>query len=180
MPTIDDAATRHVARVAQEAAWRLGHAWIGAEHLLFAASAGLDPTGETLRAAGLSPRPMWKLIEQLVGVGRWAVDRDALAAIGIDVDEVLSAAGVPSGSPSIRNSGRRPRRHRHHLPLNAVATRCLLAAVTPGGRSTSMTGTAVVAEAIIHDDSRTVELLLQRCRVDTAGLSLALRRIMGM
>lgn len=176
MPTIDDAATRHVARVAQQAAWRLGHTWIGAEHLLFAASAGLDRTGETLRAAGLTPRPVWRLIEQLVGVGRWAVDRDALAAIGIDVDEVLSAAGMPSGIAPMRGSGRRPRRHRH-LPLNAVATRCLLAAATPGGSSASMTSTAAVARAVIHDDSRTVELLLQRCHVDRPGLSQALHRI---
>ncbi|MEV6848093.1 hypothetical protein [Actinoplanes sp. NPDC051411] len=97
---------------------------------------------------------MWRLIEQLVGVGRWAVDRDALAAIGIDADEILSAAGAPSGIPAMRGSVRRPRRHRHHLPLNAVAARCLLATLTPGGDSASMTGTAVVAQALIHDNSR--------------------------
>lgn len=175
MPTVDDAATRHIARIAHEAARRLGHGWIGAEHLLFATSAEPDPTGDVLRRSGLSPRPVWRAIEDVVGVGTWAMDRDALAAIGIDADAVLAAAGTPPGiSADLRSN--RHRRRRGHLPLNAVATRCLAATASPGGHPSSVR-TAILARCVLQADSRTVELLLRRGRVDTARLSRELDRI---
>ena len=46
--------SRQVVVYAQDEARRLGHDWIGTDHLLLGILRGLDPAGEALRAAGLS------------------------------------------------------------------------------------------------------------------------------
>jgi ATP-dependent Clp protease ATP-binding subunit ClpA len=78
---------------AQAHARRLGHRYIGCEHLLLAAAATGGPAATALREHGVTPEAVETEIIRLVGLGQAAslfsaADRDALACIGIDLDAV--------------------------------------------------------------------------------------------
>jgi ATP-dependent Clp protease ATP-binding subunit ClpA len=78
---------------AQKHARRLGHRYIGCEHLLLAAVCAGEPASAALREHGVTPDAVENEIVRLVGRGQAAIpfgtaDRDALAAIGIDLDAV--------------------------------------------------------------------------------------------
>ena len=78
---------------AQEHARRLGHRYIGCEHLLLAAASTGEPAGAALREHGVTPEAVETEIVRLVGLGQAAslfsaLDREALASIGIDLDAV--------------------------------------------------------------------------------------------
>src|SRR6478672_8992979 len=84
---------RGVVTGARESALRLGHDWIGCEHLLLALATTGGEVGVILRDRGITPeRVTWEAV-RLAGAGRGAslsdvLDRDALASIGIDLDAV--------------------------------------------------------------------------------------------
>jgi ClpA/ClpB-like protein len=84
---------RGVVTGARESALSLGHDWIGCEHLLLALTATGGEVGMILRDQGITPdRVRWEAV-RLAGAGGGAslfdvLDRDALAAIGIDLDAV--------------------------------------------------------------------------------------------
>ena len=97
---------RNVVVQAQEAARRLGHNHIGCEHLLLAAAMVDEPAGAILRDHGITPERIEAEILRGIGRGYAAdpvdplrdLDHEALAAIGIDLDEVrarLEAAFGP-------------------------------------------------------------------------------------
>jgi ATP-dependent Clp protease ATP-binding subunit ClpA len=78
---------------AQAHARRLGHRYIGCEHLLLAAASTGEPASAALREHGVTPEAVETEIVRLVGLGQAAslfsaADRDALASIGIDLDAV--------------------------------------------------------------------------------------------
>ncbi len=78
---------------AQLHARRLGHHYVGCEHLLLAATFSDEPAGAVLAAHGLTPERVEELIVQLAGLGAGPglfadLDSDALAAVGIDVEAV--------------------------------------------------------------------------------------------
>jgi len=109
---------RGVVTGAREDALRLGHDWIGCEHLLLALTAAGGEVGTILRDLGITPdRVRWETV-RLAGAGRGAslsdvLDRDALASIGIDLDAVrgkVEAAfgpGAFTAAPARRPRGRR-------------------------------------------------------------------------
>ncbi len=130
----DDA--RQVVVQAQADARRLGHGFIGPEHLLLATASTATPASAVLRDRGVSPERIEAEILRTIGPGQMAdllggLDREALASIGIDLDEVrtrLEAAFGPDALaravPACRRN-RRPawrkgpvaelmRRRRHH------------------------------------------------------------------
>jgi ATP-dependent Clp protease ATP-binding subunit ClpA len=87
------AGARAIVVQAQENARRLGHGYIGCEHLLLAAASTGEPAGAVLRELGVTPEGVEAEIVRLVGLGQAAglfsaLDRDALASIGIDIDAV--------------------------------------------------------------------------------------------
>ena len=97
---------RHVVVQAQHDARRLGHHYIGCEHLLLAAAGASEPASAVLRDQGVTPERVEAEILRTVGRGAAAgpadplrgLDREALAAIGIDLDVVrarLEAAFGP-------------------------------------------------------------------------------------
>jgi ATP-dependent Clp protease ATP-binding subunit ClpA len=102
---------RHVVVQAQKDARRLGHNYIGCEHLLLAAAAAGEPAGAALRDQGVTPERVEAEILRTLGAGPAGpassagpadplrgLDREALAAIGIDLDVVrarLEAAFGP-------------------------------------------------------------------------------------
>ena len=108
---------RHLVVQAQHEARQLGHNYIGCEHLLLAATRADEPAGAVLRDQGVTPERVEAEILRAMGrdpagpAGSAApadpagpddplrgIDREALAAIGIDLDVVrarLEAAFGP-------------------------------------------------------------------------------------
>jgi ATP-dependent Clp protease ATP-binding subunit ClpA len=87
---------------AQAHARRLGHRYIGCEHLLLAAASTGEPASAALRENGVTPQAVEAEIVRLVGFGQAAslfsvADRDALASIGIDLDAVRTRAEAAFG-----------------------------------------------------------------------------------
>jgi ATP-dependent Clp protease ATP-binding subunit ClpA len=110
---------RNVVVQAQADARRLGHGFIGCEHLLLAVASAGEAAGAVLRDQGVSPERVEAEILRAIGRGRaagplGAIDREALAFVGIDLDVVrarIEAAFGPDALtrsvPAIRGS-RRP------------------------------------------------------------------------
>jgi ATP-dependent Clp protease ATP-binding subunit ClpA len=78
---------------AHEHARRLGHRYIGCEHLLLAAVSTGGPAAAALCERGITPQAVETEIVRLIGLGQpasllSALDREALASIGIDLDAV--------------------------------------------------------------------------------------------
>jgi hypothetical protein len=84
---------RAVIKNAVEHASRLGHHYVGGEHLLLAVVSTSQPASAVLCAHGVTPERVEGEIVRRVGLGAGAglfggLDRDALASIGIDIDAV--------------------------------------------------------------------------------------------
>jgi Clp amino terminal domain, pathogenicity island component len=97
---------RHVVVQAQEDARRLGHNYIGCEHLLLAAAAAAEPTGAVLRDRGVTPERIEAEILHTIGRGQMAgplggLDRQALASIGIDLDVVRARIEAAFGPDAL-------------------------------------------------------------------------------
>jgi ATP-dependent Clp protease ATP-binding subunit ClpA len=95
---------------AQEHARRLGHRYIGCEHLLLAAAAGGEPACAALREHGVTPQAVETQIVRLVGPGGAAdlfsaLQREALASIGIDLDVVRGRIEAAFGPDAFTRAG---------------------------------------------------------------------------
>ncbi len=109
---------RHVVVQAQKDARRLGHNYIGCEHLLLAAAAAAEPASAVLRDQGVTPERVEAEILRTVGRGQTAeplggLDHQALAFIGIDLDVVrarIDAAFGPDALTRALPATRRSRR----------------------------------------------------------------------
>lgn len=110
---------RHVVVQAQENARRLGHNYIGCEHLLLAAAAAAEPASAVLRDQGVTPERVEAEILRTIGPGQTAdplggLDRQALAFIGIDLDVVRARIEAAFGPDALTRAhpaacrGRRP------------------------------------------------------------------------
>jgi len=107
------ASGRAVVAQAQEHARRLGHSYIGCEHLLLAAASSGEPAGAALRERGVTPEGVEAEIVRLVGLGQAAglfsaLDRDALAAIGIDIDAVRAQIEAAFGPDALTRAAPGP------------------------------------------------------------------------
>jgi ATP-dependent Clp protease ATP-binding subunit ClpA len=99
---------RYVLVQAQKDARRLGHNYIGCEHLLLAAAAADEPAGAILRDQGVTPERVQAEILRTIGSGPGAgsdpllgLDREALAAIGIDLDVVRARIEAAFGPDAL-------------------------------------------------------------------------------
>jgi len=109
---------RHVVVQAQKDARRLGHNYIGCEHLLLAAAAASEPASTVLRDHGVTPGRVEAEILRTIGRGQPAgplggLDREALAFLGIDLDVVrarIEAAFGPDALTRALPAARRSRR----------------------------------------------------------------------
>ena len=95
---------------AQKHARRLGHNYIGGEHLLLAAVSQNSRASAILAAHGLTPEYVEAEITRRVGPGAGggagadlfgSLDRDALAAIGIDLDTVRARIEASFGPQAL-------------------------------------------------------------------------------
>jgi ATP-dependent Clp protease ATP-binding subunit ClpA len=97
---------RHVVVEAQADARRLGHHFIGCEHLLLAAAAAGEPASAVLRDQGVTPERVEAEILRTIGRGQTAdplggLDRQALASIGIDLDAVRARIEAAFGPDAL-------------------------------------------------------------------------------
>ena len=97
---------RHIVVQAQADARRLGHSYIGCEHLLLAAAATVEPASAVLRDQGLTPERIEAEILRTIGRGQTAgplggLDRQALASIGIDLDVVRARIEAAFGPDAL-------------------------------------------------------------------------------
>jgi Clp amino terminal domain, pathogenicity island component len=97
--------------LAMEHAGRLGHRYIGGEHLLLALASSGHPAGAALREHGVTPQRVEEEIVRHAGHGAGAglfgsLDRDALAAIGIDLDTVRARIESSFQPDAIAHAGR--------------------------------------------------------------------------
>ncbi len=73
---------------ANDGAKRMGHNFIGCEHILLAVASDEGEVGQLLKNMGITPPAVEREMSRLLGQPRPALDRQALAAIGIDIDLV--------------------------------------------------------------------------------------------
>jgi hypothetical protein len=97
---------RQVIVQAQREARRLGHNYLGCEHLLLAAAAIGEPAGLALRENGVTPERVEAEILRTIGRGQDAdplagLDRQALASIGIDLDVVRARIEAAFGPDAL-------------------------------------------------------------------------------
>ena len=96
---------RHVVVQAQHDARRLGHNHIGCEHLLLAAVGAGEPAAAVLRDQGVTPERVEAEIVRTIGRGSTdplhGLDREALAAIGIDLDVVRARIEAAFGPDAL-------------------------------------------------------------------------------
>jgi len=121
---------------AQEHARRLGHRYIGCEHLLLAAASTAEPASAALRERGVTPERVETEIVRLVGLGQAAnlfsaSDREALASIGIDLDVVRARVEAAFGPDAFTRGGPAACRSQPAVRKNPVA---LLRRARRGGR----------------------------------------------
>lgn len=89
---------RAVAVRAYEHALRLGHQYLGGEHFLLALASCGEPAGAVLRERGVTPERVEGQVTRLAGDSLFKdLDRDALAAIGVDVDAVRASIEASLG-----------------------------------------------------------------------------------
>ena len=139
---------------AVEHAIRLGHRYVGPEHILLAAVSTGQPASAVLRAHGVTP----KLVEEgIVGLGAGAglfggLDKDALATIGIDLDAVRARIEASFGPQALaraaqaahrdqrRRPGPRPPRVVREWRRRRRARRATISVPAPGPRPPEATG----------------------------------------
>ena len=141
---------RQVVVRASEQARRLGHRFIGGEHLLYGLASDQGEVGAVLRERGVTPERVEAEFVRLIGPRNTAggslfdtLDRDALTSIGIDLDAVRerieaafgpaalapAAPGAPAASALRRWLRSRPGWDSGpvtgHMPLTRRAKKCL-------------------------------------------------------
>ena len=98
-------AARHIVVQAQHDARRLGHNYIGTEHLLLALTEADTPASAVLRDQGVTPQQVEAEILRAIGRGSAdplsGLDREALAAIGIDLDVVRARLDAAFGPDAL-------------------------------------------------------------------------------
>jgi hypothetical protein len=103
------AEARQAAKLALEEARRLAHQRMGSEHLLLALVGAAAPTAALFRARGATPERVEQALVGLAEPEGFEADRDALASIGIDLDEVRSRVEAAFGAGALdRRATRRP------------------------------------------------------------------------
>jgi ATP-dependent Clp protease ATP-binding subunit ClpA len=125
-------AARSVVVDAQAEARRFGHPQIGSEHLLLAISTSATPAADALTGLGITPATIVAVLPQgRTGRPFEGIDEEALAAIGIDLEQVRACvekfrpptAEALSGDSAGHSPSRRRRRLR--IPFSADAKHCL-------------------------------------------------------
>jgi hypothetical protein len=116
----DEDARTLVAHAAEHAR-RLGHRYVGGEHILLAAVSTGQPASAVMRAQGVTPELVEEEIVRRVGLGAGAglfagLDRDALATIGIDLDAVRARIEASFGPQALTSAAQAAHQGRRGHP----------------------------------------------------------------
>jgi hypothetical protein len=107
MPDYMTQDARAVAMRAYEHALRLGHRYLGGEHFLLSLASSGEPAGVVLRERGVSPERVEEQVVRLAGDSLFGdLDRDALTAIGVDVDAVRARVEASLGPGALTRAAR--------------------------------------------------------------------------
>ena len=148
---------RALVALAVEHALRLGHRYVGGEHILLAAVTVGQPASAVLCAHGVTPELVEEEIVRRVGLGAGAglfggLDKDALATIGIDVDAVRARIEASFGPQALaraaqaahrdlrRRPSPRPPRMVREWRRRRRARRAMTTVPAPGPRPPEATG----------------------------------------
>jgi ATP-dependent Clp protease ATP-binding subunit ClpA len=94
-----------VAVGAYERALPLGHSYLGSEHFLLALAYADQPAGTVLRDHDVTPERVEEEIARRAGAALFGdLDRDALAAIGIDVNVVRASIEASFGPETLTSA----------------------------------------------------------------------------
>lgn len=182
---------REISIQAYENAIRLGHRYLGGEHFLLALAAAEQPSCAVLRERGVTPGRVEAEIIRLSGAGLLGdLDRDALAAIGVDVDVVRARIEASFGGRALtraaqaahREPGRfNPRRRSGavrdgvFLPHTPDAHKILLSVRRePGARHAAEAGVEHLALAIVGSGDGLVPVILSALGVPAQALGAAI------
>ena len=131
---------RQVVVRASEQARRLGHGFIGGEHLLYGLACADGEAGAVLRERGVTPERVEAEFVRLIGPANISGgtlfdtrDRDALSTLGIDLDTVQQRIETAFGPAALAPDPLVPRRWRRsrprhitgQLPFTRRAKKCL-------------------------------------------------------
>jgi ATP-dependent Clp protease ATP-binding subunit ClpA len=130
---------RSIVVEAQHHARRLGHRYIGTEHLLLALCSSGQPVADVLRTFNLTTASVEADVLRLLNAPSLEPDRAALASLGIDLDRVLQTIEANHGPDALRAIATKPRkllrrrrtacaegdRRFGHIPFAARAKKCL-------------------------------------------------------
>ena len=172
---------RAAATNAGEEACALGHATIGAAHLLLGVAVGPGRAAAALRAAGATPDALRAALAEEVGVpAARRPDPEALRSLGIELDEVrrrvedafgpgalerTRAAGGPQGSaPRFGPDGKKSLELALRVALSLGDRRIVAGHVAIG--------------ACLSDD-RVLEDVLRRCGTTPAAVAARLRTVLA-
>lgn len=162
--------SRHAVQLALSEARVLGARRIGAEHLLLGLTHGRSgPAADALKAAGLDAAALRKLA--VAHPDTEPLDADALAVLGIDLDEVRRAAEAAFG-PGALDHPARPRSGRtttaRLTPAAKEAMGCALR-LAQSRHDGSLTPGHLLIGIIDQGDNEALGLLVA-ARVDLAAL----------
>jgi hypothetical protein len=97
---------------------RLGHPYLGGEHLLLVLAAAGQPAGAVLREHGVTPGRVEAEIVRHAGGGLFGdLDRGALATVGVDVDAVRARTEASFGPEALTRAARATHRQPSRFDL---------------------------------------------------------------
>jgi ATP-dependent Clp protease ATP-binding subunit ClpA len=162
---------RRVVEHAYEEARTSGAARLGTEHLLLGVAAGEDAAARALAELGAGPERLRGALREAGGL-----DGDALASIGIDLDEVRRRADASFGEGALARRGGPARRGR--VPMSRRGKAALEGALREAlERGDRQIGAEHVLLGLLRDERATAVRVLRRAGVEAAALREALRPV---
>jgi ATP-dependent Clp protease ATP-binding subunit ClpA len=162
---------REIVVQAQEEARSLGHDYIGTEHLLLGAAAAPGDAARVLAEHGATPDALRAAVR--AEIGESTLNGEALASIGIDLDEIRRRVEAAFGEGALER--RRPRRA-GHVPFTPRAKKSLelaLREAIAGGDK--HIGSEHLVLGVLRDEKALARCVLRRTGADADRVRDALR-----
>ena len=165
-----DADTTTVLETALEEARRLGHNYLGTEHLLLALVGHRELLPESLAVMLPDDAAVLSAVLDTIGAEPTAQDAELLKVVGIDLDEVRSAVRHTFGADALDRLRRR-RVHQPWQPWRRPTRRCF--SLLAGGMSVAPRVKQALDRGLLDATRR------QRDGIDPAALLLGMLEVQG-
>lgn len=161
---------RQAVTLAQSEARELRHDRIGTEHVLLGLLAGTSgPAVEALHACGLESADVRVRVARHADPEPYALDAEALAAIGIDLDRVREATEAGFGEGALEQKPGRGKKG--HIPFTREAKKVLELSLRHAIRlQQKHLGTGHILLGLIHDEDTLACLIMWEAGVDLGEL----------